>query len=261
MKATLVSLIACILIVAPACGADTARSGTPLLIELFTSEGCSSCPPADAWLQRIDASQPVPGVELIVLSEHVTYWDHDGWKDPYSRDLYTDRQSNYVRALGLSTPYTPQVIVNGKSELHLNEPQQMKQVLVEAASASRIPVSISTLNVARNGSPILRAHIEVDGEQLSRNADIIAVVALDHTETQVAYGENGGKLLTHVAVAQELVKVGKLEKKKTFSQDIEIKLPLNTDSQALRLVVFVQEPGSGSVLGATFERTATEGKE
>jgi hypothetical protein len=165
MKATLVSLIACILIVAPACGADTARSGTPLLIELFTSEGCSSCPPADAWLQRIDASQPVPGVE------HVTYWDHDGWKDPYSRDLYTDRQSNYVRALGLSTPYTPQVIVNGKSELHLNEPQQMKQVLVEAASASRIPVSISTLNVARNGSPILRAHIEVDGEQLSRNAD------------------------------------------------------------------------------------------
>ena len=261
MKATLVSLVACILTAVPACGADTARSGTPLLIELFTSEGCSSCPPADAWLQRVDASQPVSGVELIVLSEHVTYWDHDGWKDPYSRDLYTDRQSNYVRGLGLSTAYTPQVIVNGTSELHLNDPQQMKQVLLEAASAPRVPVNISTLSVARSGPPILRAHIEVDGGRLNRNADIFAVVALDHVETQVAHGENGGKLLTHVAVAQEFVKVGKLEKKKTFSQDIEIKLPLSADSQNLRLIVFVQEPGSGSVLGATLERTGAEGKE
>lgn len=261
MRAALVSLIACILTAVPAGGTDTVRSATPVLIELFTSEGCSSCPPADAWLQRIDASQPLPGVEVIVLSEHVTCWNHDGWKDPYSQELYTERQSNYVRALGLSTPYTPQVIVNGTSELRLNEPEQMKQVLLAASSAPRIPASITTLSVTRSGPPILRAHIEVDGGLLRRNADIVAVVALDHAKTQVAHGENGGKLLTHVAVAQELVKIGKLEKKKTLSQDIEIKLPLNTDSQNLRLIVFVQEPGSGSVLGATSERTDTEAKD
>jgi hypothetical protein len=197
---------------------------------------------------------------MIVLSEHVDYWDRDGWKDPYSLALFTDRQSAYVRAMGLDTPYTPQAIVNGKSELRLSEPQQMSQILEKAASAPQVPVSISALRVEENVPPVLRAHLDVDGGQEKRNADIFAAVALDHVESQVAHGENGGKLLTHVAVVQELVKVGKLEKGKAFSQDIQVKLRPNIAPGNLRLIVFVQEPELGKVLGAALQKSSPAGK-
>jgi hypothetical protein len=100
------------------------KSLTPILIELFTSEGCSSCPPADAWLKQIDVSQPIHDAQAIVLSEHVDYWNHDGWKDPYSSSFFTERQDAYVHALGGSSPYTPEMIVDGATELHLENQAQ-----------------------------------------------------------------------------------------------------------------------------------------
>jgi hypothetical protein len=257
MKRLCILLITvCIATVATAQSSNTTSSRTPILVELFTSEGCSSCPPADRWLQQLDTSQPIPGAEIIVLSEHVDYWDHDGWKDPYSLVLSTDRQSGYVKAMGLSTAYTPQAIVNGKNELRLSEPQQVSQLLLKDASSSQIPVSISALSVDGSVPAILRTHVDVNGVEAKRNADIFAAIALDHAKSQVAHGENGGRVLTHVAVLQELVKIGKLQKGKTFSQDIQIKLPPNMDSHNLRMIVFVQEPELGSVLGAALQRAA-----
>ena len=247
-------IMASIACAAPSQTANTPNSKTPILVELFTSEGCSSCPPADVWLQKVDASQPIPGAQMIVLSEHVDYWDHDGWKDPYSLALFTDRQNGYVRAMGLSTAYTPQLIVNGTSELQLSEPQQIAQVLGKAASAPQVAVSISALSVEAGVPPVLRAHIAVDGGQAKRNADIFAAVALGHAESHVAHGENGGKLLTHVAVVEELVRIGKLEKGKVFSQDFQVKLRPGTDPSNIRLIVFVQEPDLGKVLGAALQK-------
>ena len=265
-KRGLIMKVAIVLMMACLGGAELSHSGdakkltSPILVELFTSEGCSSCPPADAWLQQLDTSQPIAGAQAIVLSEHVDYWNHDGWKDPYSSSLFTDRQSHYVRALGLSSPYTPQVIVGGKSELRLNDPQQVSHVFMDAGKAPQIPVSIGTINIEGNSPALLRAHIEVDGTGEKRNGDIYAVVALDHAVSQVLRGENGGRRLSHVAVAQEFVKIGKLEKGKTFTQEFQAKLNVGTDPRNLRLVVFVQEPELGRVLGSAVQESPFSGK-
>jgi hypothetical protein len=119
-----------------------AATPTPILIELFTSEGCSSCPPADAFLKQLDQAQPIPGAQAIVISEHVDYWNRDGWTDPYSSSALTARQDGYVRAFAEYSAYTPQLIVNGKTELRLASPGQVKETLLKAAKAEQLPVSI-----------------------------------------------------------------------------------------------------------------------
>jgi hypothetical protein len=240
--------------------ANAQNTATPILVELFTSEGCAGCPLADLWLQKLDTSQPIPGGQAIVLSEHVDYFDHYGWKDPYSRSLFTDRQSIYARTLGLSSPYTPQVIVNGGSELRLNDPRQVSKVLLQAVRAPEVSVSIGAITVDGSSPAFLRAHIEADGSSEKRNAEIYAVVALDHAESQVSHGENGGRHLTHVAVAQEFIKIGKVEKGKTFSHDFQAKLKPGMDPKNLRLIVFVQEPNLGNVLGAAVQESAASSK-
>ena len=222
----------------------------PILVELFTSEGCSSCPPADVLLQRMDEKQPIVGAHLIVLSEHVDYWDHDGWKDPYSSHSFTDRQSAYVGVLGLNTPYTPQMIVDGASVLQNNDPRQSQQVFQKAEAAQKVPVSIDSVRVEGTTPPVLQAHIEVGENSHKQSADIYMAVALGHAESQVLRGENGGHHLTHVAVVQSLTRIGKFEKGKTFSKDVQVKLKPGTDPANLRVIAFVQESGPRQVLGA-----------
>jgi hypothetical protein len=205
----------------------------------------------------MDTSQPVPVAQLIVLSEHVDYWDHDGWKDPNSSSALTERQSEYVRALGLKTAYTPQFIVDGTREMHIGDPQQMDKVLQDAAAVPKVLVRIDAVTIDAASPTVLRAHIEADSGSDKHNADVFVAVALDHVESQVLHGENGGRRLTHVAVVLQLTKIGKLQKERNFSQNIQLKLKSGTDPRNIRLIAFVQESGAGKIVGAALRKSVS----
>jgi hypothetical protein len=226
----------------------------PVLVELFTSEGCSSCPPVDRLIQKWDTFQPVPGAQLIVMSEHVTYWDHDGWKDPNSSAALTERQTDYDNVLGPKEVYTPQVIVDGTHEIRPNDPQEIKDVLMKAATEPKIPVRIGEVTTDGGNPAVLRTHIATDANSEEHKADVYVAVALDHVESQVLKGENGGKHLEFVAVVQELTKVGKLPKGKSFDEDVQLKLKPGTDLKNIRVIAFVQEAGPGKLLGAALRK-------
>ena len=228
---------------------------SPVLVELFTSEGCSSCPPADALLQQLDRSQPVAGAQLIVLSEHVDYWNHIGWTDPYSSRFFSDRQSAYSERFGLSSVYTPQMVVDGTTEFVGNDSHLASQAVQKALALQKVPVRIS--GVSLDTPNTLRAHVEADALPetfRARKADVYLVVALNHAESQVLRGENGGRRLTHAGVVQSLTKVGSLEVGKNFSQDVRVKLDSRTDLTNLRVIAFVQQAGQRQVLGAALEK-------
>src|SRR5438105_3206681 len=129
---------------------ETVRA--PVVVELFTSEGCSSCPPADALLARL-AEEPLAGnVQLIALEEHVDYWNDLGWADPFSSRDWTSRQYVYSEALGNGNPYTPQMVVDGAVEFVGSQKQKARQAILEAAGKTKIPVTLEQSNSNGTGT-------------------------------------------------------------------------------------------------------------
>src|SRR5207253_8005967 len=120
-----------------------AQSRTPVLVELFTSEGCSSCPPADTFLQRLADTQPLAGVQVIALGHHVTYWDHQGWKDRFSAEQFTGRQEQYGSALRVEAIYTPQMIVDGRFQFVGSDTKAGRDALERAASMAHGELTIA----------------------------------------------------------------------------------------------------------------------
>jgi len=225
----------------------TNHSISSVLVELFTSEGCSSCPPADRLLQQLDHSQPIAGAQIIVLSEHVDYWNSIGWKDPYSSSFFSDRQSAYASHLGLNSVYTPQMVVDGTAEFVGSDTGLANHALEKARASVKIAVRLSSVSLDEG---VLHARVET-GPAHAKNADVFVALALNRADSNVSRGENSGRHLTHVAVVKRIDKIGSLEEGKSFSKDVEIKLPAGVSASNLRLVVFLQESGPGKVLGAT----------
>jgi hypothetical protein len=225
----------------------------PVLIELFTSEGCSSCPPADALLQRFDRSQPVGGAELIVLSEHVDYWNDIGWKDPYSSHEYSERQSAYAAQLGLGSIYTPQMVVDGQFELVGSDERRATQAIKDAAKRGKAPVSVS---ISASSDRTTTVHVEAGPLPSSIDthaAGVFLAIADNADESYVSNGENAGRTLQHVAVLRKLVRIGAVDDSGAFSHDITVDLN-STNGRNVRMVAIIQEAEAGRVLGVGFAR-------
>src|SRR5579863_5265515 len=182
----------CLLFVFPLLpAADSVQPArTPVLVELFTSEGCSSCPPADALLAKLDESQPISGAQAIVLSEHVDYWDHDGWKDAYSSSFFTTRQGVYAHRFSVKEPYTPQIVIDGTTQMNGSDGRAVAGAIEAARAQMKIPVRIS--DVSAPNAKSIRVHLAVDalpGDVKARKGDIFIAVALDHAASHVSAGE------------------------------------------------------------------------
>jgi hypothetical protein len=233
-----------------AAGSRAQQAPAPVLIELFTAEGCSSCPPADQFLGQLDSAQPIRGAHLIVLSEHVDYWDRQGWPDPYASNAFTERQVAYERRLKVSEPFTPQFIVDGTVDMRLSRRERISGQLLAAAAAAKIPVSIESLHVDSGAKPTLSGVVSVTGLTGERPCELFLGVALDHADTEVLRGENRGRHLMHVAVLRELVRVGAVAPGAASHQPFSLELHQGLDSAPLRVIAFLQQPGPGAVLGA-----------
>jgi hypothetical protein len=222
-------------------------ASTPVLVELFTSEGCSSCPPADALLSRLGRTQPVHGANIIILEEHVDYWDRLGWKDPFSSEAATARQNEFGEAFGGRQIYTPQMVVDGHAEFVGSSDSDALRAIRAASQAPKPAIQLSW-----GMGDTLSIHLEpaADGSQ-REGQQVFLVVAENMLHSDVRRGENAGRALEHNGVVRQLVPVAKIDSAAAgFSSTVAVHPAREWNRANLGAVVFVQERRSRRILAA-----------
>jgi hypothetical protein len=211
----------------------------PVLAELFTSEGCNSCPPADRLLEHLLEAQPIAGVEIIALSEHVTYWDNQGWKDPFDSQQFTARQQRYGSRFNLDSIYTPQLIVDGRHEFVGSDQRSIEKALRAAATAPKPLMQIAVTAA----SDML--NVAASGRGTSQPGELWFALTEDHLAVDVKRGENANRRLTHSGVVRTLQSAGGTD---ISSKRVSFKIAPDWNRKNLRLVVFVQSRKDGAIL-------------
>ncbi len=225
----------------------------PVVVELFTSEGCSSCPPADRFLAKLGSDQPIPNVEVIALEQHVDYWNNLGWTDPFSSEFSTLRQYAYAGALGNGNAYTPQMVVDGQNEFVGSRERQAQQAIKQAAITQKADVSVTPSEQRAGDSPRFRISV---GKLVNAVTKDTPEVWMAITETglhsEVKRGENAGEDLHHAAVVRAMRRIGTAKDNgeiSFFSEEV-VKLDRSWKRENLRFVIIVQEKTSRRILGA-----------
>jgi len=211
------------------------------VMELFTSEGCSSCPPADEVLAQIQ--KEAAGKPVYLLAYHVDYWDRQGWKDIFSNAAYTQRQAKYAEWLHTPQIYTPQVVVNGRTEFVGSEETTVRRV-ISSALAGNAAVQL-TLHATQDQRR-LNVHYEAAGAP-SGSSILIAVVE-KNAKSKVERGENAGRLLLHAQI------VRKLQSKPlsvTGEGTVTVDLPKDFGPQNFEILGLIQDEKTGEIAGAS----------
>jgi hypothetical protein len=231
----------------------------PVVVELFTSEGCSSCPPADALLAKLDAQQPVLGAEIIALEEHVDYWDQLGWRDPFSSAEWTERQRNYAQVFRSGSVYTPQMIVNGATEFVGSHGRQGGEAIESAARQATTTLSITATTVPnKNAAEVTVKVMNLDGARQNDQPEVWLAVTETGLHSAVKGGENSGEDLHHAAVVRKLQRLGPAAPKQGATAaaampvfaGVKVSLDSGWKRENLRVVAFVQERHSLRIIGS-----------
>lgn len=230
---------------APKTGQPVKQPGSrePVLVELFTSEGCGNCPPADRYLAILENQQPVAAADVITLGYHVDYFNDRGWKDPYSSAEFTRRQNLYSMRMGLDSIYTPQMIVDGRDQFIGSDTAAAERTITKAAG----PVK-PRVDAVSNGSSV---SVTITGFGTHLVATAVLAVAEDGLVSDVTAGNNRGKKLPHVSVVRQLRAFGKVpEKAAEYRGTVELPTDPAWKKDNLKYIVFVQEDQSGKVIAA-----------
>lgn len=225
----------------------------PVIVELFTSEGCSSCPPADLLLARLERSQPVAGARVIALEEHVDYWNQLGWVDPFSAPHYRGRQNDYALAFHTENIYTPQMVVNGQVEFVGDDSSRAYQVIGAARLGATTLVDLRNSTNAKDPDLVdLSVLVTNPKNPKPRAADVYLAVTESELESQVSRGENAGRRLRHAPVVRSFGIIGRIDPRGSNIGQISntLRLPREWKRENLRAVVFVQEHDTLRITGA-----------
>ena len=200
-----VAVIAAVTVMVAATGitAQAPSDRVPVVVELFTSEGCSSCPPADALLSRLAAEQPVAGAWIIPLGLHVTYWDQLGWKDPASLPAATARQQDYGRVFGEDRVYTPQAVIDGRDEVVGSSAAGVTRAVAAAAKRPHARVSLAA-SLTAAGTIVARVEVTDVPSEVKEKLRTLVLLTEDGLSSVVTRGENGGRTLRHDAVVRRV---------------------------------------------------------
>lgn len=215
------------------------------VVELFTSEGCSSCPPAEELIRRLEETSSNEHIYILVF--HVDYWDHQGWKDRFSSPQFSERQKAYVNWFNLPYAYTPQIVINGRTQLVGSDEMALKNGIDFASRHTKSGLSFSAGII---GKALQIDHLKLDADENKldptkhANESLVLALVQKKAETEVKAGENKGRKLTHVQIVHRLVTLP------IGNHSYRLPLPDNFDKQDWEIIGFLQNQHSGEISAA-----------